>query len=291
MRRVRCPVMVLTGDQEDTWRELDRPTSSPTGRRGSARVTRWCRAPVTTSTSRTPTRRCAHIEAFVPRCATRVGVTAAFLLHDLGSEAAGEPWRAVVPEGWEAPDLPGHGATPRRATVPTTRWARSRSPAGRSRQGLAVGVGQNAHGALILAAGAVATPWRSSTACGVRGRAPRSRSTRCTPASDGCSPTRARRRRRPAAGLDPRASHGYGVTMSASFAQRFWGAITCPVLADRDARVATPPDERADGSAGSAGRRRARELHGGGGPGRVVAAIAGGDGAGAARFEPEIGFC
>ena len=39
-------------------------------------------------------------------------MTAVLLLHDLGSESAGGPWRAVAPGGWDAPDLPGHGTTP-----------------------------------------------------------------------------------------------------------------------------------------------------------------------------------
>ena len=34
------------------------------------------------------------------------------LLHDLGAEEAGEPWRAAAPDGWIVPDLPGHGSTP-----------------------------------------------------------------------------------------------------------------------------------------------------------------------------------
>ena len=40
-------------------------TSSPSAWRGSAPGTRWCRAPATTSTSRIPTRRWRHIEAFL----------------------------------------------------------------------------------------------------------------------------------------------------------------------------------------------------------------------------------
>ena len=35
MRRVRCPVLVLTGDQEDTWRELDRRGARARGSSGS----------------------------------------------------------------------------------------------------------------------------------------------------------------------------------------------------------------------------------------------------------------
>ena len=50
----------------------------------------------------------------------------------------------------------------------------------------------------------------------------------------------------PPSGLDPRTRHGYGVTVSPPFAQRFWGAITCPVLAVETPASPTPPSERAE---------------------------------------------
>ena len=174
-------------------------------------------------------------------------MSTAIVLHDLGSEAAGAPWRAVVPDGWEAPDLPGHGTTPapRHGAYdplgPTTlaRWAL----AGR---GLVVGIGQNAHGALILAAGggceAAAIvdglwgPWPAADEAvdamyaGIRRMLE----------DDGVTAPA------PPRGLDPRTRHGYGVTVSSSFAQKFWGAITCPVVAVETPASTTPPDERAE---------------------------------------------
>jgi hypothetical protein len=48
----------------------------------------------------------------------------------------------------------------------------------------------------------------------------------------------------PASGLDPRARHGYGVSVSPGFVQRFWGAISCPVLAVETPTSITPPGER-----------------------------------------------
>ncbi len=174
-------------------------------------------------------------------------MTEAFVLHDLGSAEAGEPWRAAVPDGWMAPDLPGHGATPAPrhgaydplGPMTLARWALGG-------QGLVVGVGQNANGALILAAGggcgAVAVvdglwgPWLDAVVsvdlmyAGIRGVLDDDGATAPPPPS----------------GLDPRATHGYGVTMSGEFARRFWGAITCPLLAVETPASPTPPEERAE---------------------------------------------
>ena len=171
----------------------------------------------------------------------------AFVLHDLGDEAAGERWRAVVPEGWEAPDLPGHGSTPapRHGAYdplgPATlaRWALGG-------EGLVVGVGENAHGALILAAGAGCEA--VAIVDGLWGRWPSPDEAvdemygtiRRMLEDDGAVEAA------PASGLDPRTRHGYGVSVSASFAQRFWGAVTCPVIVVETPRSATPPQERAE---------------------------------------------
>ncbi|MGV3759795.1 MAG: hypothetical protein ACO1PW_09685, partial [Actinomycetota bacterium] len=81
-------------------------------------------------------------------------MTVGFVLHDLGSEEAGAPWRVVLPAGWEAPDLPGHceapaprhGAYDPMGPVTLARWALGGS-------GVVLGVGANAHAALVLAAG------------------------------------------------------------------------------------------------------------------------------------------
>jgi len=167
------------------------------------------------------------------------------LLHDLGAEEAGEPWRAAAPDDWVVPDLPGHGSTPAprhgaydpMSPVTIARWALD----GR---GLVVGVAQNAHGALILAAGrgceAVAVvdglwhPWEEpadaieAMYAGLRGILGDPGATAPAPAS----------------GLDPRTKHGYGVHMSPAFAQRFWSAIDCPVLAIETPASTTPPAER-----------------------------------------------
>jgi hypothetical protein len=169
------------------------------------------------------------------------------LLHDLGALEAGEPWRAAAPAGWHIPDLPGHGVTPAprhgaydpMGPVTLARWALNGS-------GLLVGVGQNAHAALILAAGggcdAVAVvdglwgPWQDPEAAieemyaGLRALL-----------ADEAAVTAA-----PPSGLDPRTTYGYGVNVSPAFARRFWGAITCPVLAVDTPASPTPPDERAE---------------------------------------------
>lgn len=167
------------------------------------------------------------------------------LLHDLGADEAGEPWRAVTPEDWHVPDLPGHGQSPAprhgaydpMSPVTLARWELGGG-------GLIVGVGQNAHSALILAAGggceAVAIldglwgPWQDpddaieEMYAGLRAIVADEPS--ITPA--------------PRAGPDPRTKHGYGVNVSAAFAQRFWGAITCPVLAIETPASTTPAGER-----------------------------------------------
>ena len=171
----------------------------------------------------------------------------ALLLHDLGAEAAGAPWRAVVPEGWEAPDLPGHGSTPapRHGAYdplgPTTiaRWALGGT-------GLVVGVGQNAHGALILAAGGGCEA--VAIVDGLWGRWPAAEEAvdemyagirRLLDDDAATAPP-------PSSGLDPRTRHGYGVTVSADFVRKFWGAVTCPVVVVETPASVTPPDERAE---------------------------------------------
>lgn len=174
-------------------------------------------------------------------------MTAAFVLHDLGDESAGAPWRAVAPEGWLAPDLPGHGAAPAPRhgaydpTGPLTlaRWALAGA-------GLVVGVGENAHGALVLAAGAgceaVAVvdglwgPWPSAD-----GSIDQTYADLRRLLDDGAAVASP-----PGTGLDPRTRHGYGIHVSAGFCQRFWGAVTCPVLAVETPGSPTPPAARAE---------------------------------------------
>lgn len=167
------------------------------------------------------------------------------LLHDLGAEEAGEPWSTVAPSDWHVPDLPGHGSSPAprhgaydpMSPATLARWALGGA-------GVVVGIGQNAHGALILAAGggceAVAIvdglwgPWQDPEVAieemyaNLRAIVADERSTDLAPRS----------------GLDPRTRHGYGVNVSAAFAHRFWDAITCPVLAIETPASTTPADER-----------------------------------------------
>ena len=201
-------------------------------------------------------------------------MTPTFVLHDLGSEGAGEPWRSVIPEGWEAPDLPGHGASPAPRhggydpLGPTTlaRWALAG-------QGLVVGVGQNAHAALILAAGGGCEA--VAIVDGLWGRWPAADEAvddmygairRLVDDEGATAPP-------PASGLDPRTRHGYGVTVSADFVRKFWGAITCPVVIVETPASTTPPEERAERASWFRGETVLIEL-GSGEPALVVEAIA-----------------
>jgi hypothetical protein len=200
-------------------------------------------------------------------------VTAVVVLHDLGAEAAGAPWRAVVPEGWHVPDLPGHGETPGprhgaydpMGPVTLARWALAG-------QGLVVGVGQNAHAALILAAGggcdAVAVvdglwgEWQEPDEAidemyaGLRALLADPGAVAAVPPS----------------GLDPRTRHGYGVHISRAFAQRFWGSVACPVLAIETPASPTPAAERHERVGWFGGPTTLVELDPGD-PAAVVAAI------------------
>ena len=170
------------------------------------------------------------------------------LLHDLGAEEAGEPWRAAAPADWVVPDLPGHGQTPAprhgaydpMGPVTLARWTL------RGGGGVVVGVGQNAHGALILAAGGGCDA--VVIVDGLWGEWPEPHDAvaqmyaglRAILADEGATTPA------PPSGLDPRTRHGYGVHVSATFAQKFWGAVTCPVLAIETPASQTPPRERAE---------------------------------------------
>jgi hypothetical protein len=170
------------------------------------------------------------------------------VLHDLGDPDAGSRWRAAAPSDWIIPDLPGHGATPAVRTghydpmsvVAIARWTLAQG----NGSSTLVGVGRNAHGALVHAAGggcdrvvivdglwgAWRTPSEEIDAFYSMVRAVAS-----DPAATG-SP--------PASGLDPRATYGYGVMTSAPFAKRFWAAIDQPVLAIETPNSSTPPEQR-----------------------------------------------
>ena len=202
-------------------------------------------------------------------------MTAAFVLHDLGADAAGAPWRAVVPDGWDAPDLPGHGDTPPPrhggydplGPMTLARWALDGS-------GLVVGVGQNAHGALILAAGGGCDS--AAVVDGLWGPWPTEEESvdamysalrRILDDDRATAPP-------PSAGLDPRTRYGYGVTVSASFARKFWGAIACPVLVVETPASTTPPGERAERASWFGGVATLLELDTDD-PAAVIEAIAG----------------
>src|SRR5438552_15414680 len=82
------------------------------------------------------------------------------LLHDLGDPVGGALWRSAAPPDWIIPDLPGHGLTPATRTghcdpmsvVAIARWTLARRQNGADPSTL-IGVGCNAHSALVVAAG------------------------------------------------------------------------------------------------------------------------------------------
>jgi hypothetical protein len=174
------------------------------------------------------------------------------LLPDLGDRSGGWVWRATSPADWMIPDLPGHGTAPAPRTghydpmsaVAIARWA----IAGIDRDdgSTVVGIGQNAHGALVHAAAggcdrvAVVNglwgPWRTPAdeidAYYAMMRALAADSTATGPA--------------PASGLDPRATYGYGVMASSRFARQLWAAVEQPVLVIETPASTTPPTERAE---------------------------------------------
>ena len=198
------------------------------------------------------------------------------LLHDLGDPLAGAGWRSVAPVEWIVPDLPGHGAAPAprtghydpMAAVALARWA-----IGEDTHARLIGVGGNAHSALVHAAGggcgggAVIVdglwgPWRTSEEeIDVLHATLRA----IVADRDATGPP-------PMTGLDRRTSYGYGVMSSAPFSQRFWGVIHQPVLAIETPASTTPPREREERLSWFAGPATLVELSEGA-PSRVVAAI------------------
>jgi hypothetical protein len=177
-------------------------------------------------------------------------VTLAVVLHALGDPEGGAAWRAAAPgPEWEAPDLPGHGGAPAPRhgaydpTGPLTlaRWR----VAGHGVPGsLVVGVGANAMGALLVGAGgaceAVAVvdglggPWPDTPEARVEVVYAQVRAVLADPPAH---------RPPPAAGLDPRAAHGYAVVSTPRQCRRFWGCLECPTLIVETPRSRTPVDE------------------------------------------------
>ena len=174
------------------------------------------------------------------------------LLHDLGDPEGGAGWRAAAPSDWIVPDLPGHGATPASRTghcdpmsaVAIARWTIANQASGDT--STLVGVGHNAHGVLVNAAGGVCDrvvvvdglwgPWLSP-AEEIDAFYAMVRAIAADPAATAPPPT---------SGLDPRASYGYGVMSSARFARLFWATIDQPLLAIETPRSITPHDERTE---------------------------------------------
>ncbi len=184
------------------------------------------------------------------------------LLHDLGDPAGGAQWRSAAPPDWIIPDLPGHGATPAlrtghhdpMAAVAISRWTLARGvDADADGESMLVGVGENAHPALVSAGAGDCDrvvvvdglwgPWRTP-AQQIDDYYAMLRAVAADPAATGPPPS---------SGLDPRAMYGYGVMSSAQFAQQFWGVIEQPVLAIETPRSNTPPGERAERAAWFAG--------------------------------------
>jgi hypothetical protein len=131
------------------------------------------------------------------------------------------------------------------SAVAIARWAIAHGANGDTESTL-VGVGENAHGALVHAAGGGCDrvvivdglwgPWRTPAeevdAFYAMIRAVAADAVATGPA--------------PESGLDPRATFGYGVMTSANFSRRFWATIDQPVLAIETPASTTPPGERAE---------------------------------------------
>jgi pimeloyl-ACP methyl ester carboxylesterase len=174
------------------------------------------------------------------------------LLHDLGDPDAGDRWRAAAPSDWIIPDLPGHGLTPAVRTghydpmsvVAIARWTLARELAASDRSSTLVGVGQNAHAALVHAAGGGSDNVVVVDGLWGRWRSPSEEIDAFYSMVRAIASDPAATARPPASGLDPRATYGYGVMSSGQFAQRFWAEVDQPVLAIETPNSTTPRDER-----------------------------------------------
>jgi hypothetical protein len=173
------------------------------------------------------------------------------LLHDLGDPDGGALWRSAAPPHWIVPDLPGHGSTPATRTghydpmsvVAIARWTLAHQPHG-SGESTLVGVGQNAHSALVSVVGGDCD--RVVIVDGLWGawRDPGEEIDAFYAMIRAIAADPAATAPPPASGLDPRATYGYGVMSSARFAQRFWATVDQPLLAIETPRSPTPRDER-----------------------------------------------
>ena len=173
------------------------------------------------------------------------------LLHDLGDPDGGALWRSAAPPDWVIPDLPGHGSTPALRTghydpmsaVAIARWTLADVPLSTDARTL-VGVGHNAHAALVSAAGGDCD--RVVVVDGLWGawRDPSEEIDAFYAMIRAIATDPAATAPPPASGLDPRASYGYGVMSNARFAHDFWATIDQPLLAIETPRSLTPRDER-----------------------------------------------
>lgn len=180
-------------------------------------------------------------------------MTLAVVLHDLGEPDDGAAWRAACPdERWEVLELPGHGTAPAprngaydpMGPMTLARWRlAAHGPAGT----LAVGVGANAVGALLLAAGGACErvavvdglhgPWLEAAEDRVELMYRQIRGIVADPAAHRAAPTGA---------VDPRTAHGYAVVTTPRQCRRFWGAVECPALVVETPASRTPEGERAE---------------------------------------------
>ena len=180
---------------------------------------------------------------------------ALLVLHDVGDEAAGTPWRTAADGTWPgpvlAPDLPGHGDAPAPIggsydTVDAALVA-ARVMAGAGddfERPVVLGVGANGWAAEVVALGGRASglvlvdglggPWRTASEsidAGVRWL----RDLADDPAATGPPPAR---------GLDPRLRHGVLPMASRSTAEDAAAALTVPVLVLSTPADPLPPDDR-----------------------------------------------
>lgn len=180
-------------------------------------------------------------------------MTLAVVLHDLGDPDGGARWRAAAPgPDWEAPDLPGHGGVPaprHGGYDPSGPWTLARwTVAHHGVPGsLVVGVGQNAIGALILAAGGACAaaavvdglwgPWPRTPEERVEVMYSQVRAVLADPGAHQAPPE---------GELDPRTAHGYALVSTPRQCRRFWGAIEVRTLIVETPASCTPPEERAE---------------------------------------------
>lgn len=173
------------------------------------------------------------------------------VLHDLGEADGGAGWRAAAPDGWAVLDQPGHGRLPPPASgvydpmgvAVLARWRIGPlTPDGWT----VVGVGENAHAAVILAvAGGCERlvlvdglwgPWPTPEGSVVASHA-RMRAIAADPAARGPAP---------AGAVDPKAHHGYGINAAPTMARLLWAGIAGPTLVIETTASPTPPGERAE---------------------------------------------